>query len=276
NRVMAGLLDRAHPQARYCVARIRKHPRCRQPCPHAARRYSAEDHPHLGARKRQAGPAFQVDQHRQSTGRNRRARHSDDLRQHHHGPHARPGARDCSFYDPYIGEDAGYLQVTRFNGHGPALLVIPDGHTPFEAYKPILNPEWHRTPGQHGHFTRPGPQLFRDLTPRSITFEGFYDWMVHSEAYQQNEWKKAQPWNPATSTTIQPGQSQTYALRFLLSDTIPDIEKALAANDRPVAVGVPGYILPTDIQAHLFLEYPQPVKSITVEPAGAIAITRSK
>jgi len=31
----------------------------------------------------------------------------------------------CSFYDPYIGEDAGYLQVTRLNGHGPALLVIP-------------------------------------------------------------------------------------------------------------------------------------------------------
>jgi Family of unknown function (DUF5695) len=33
----------------------------------------------------------------------------------------------CSFYDPYIGEDAGYLQVTRLNGHGPALLVVPVG-----------------------------------------------------------------------------------------------------------------------------------------------------
>ncbi|MGH9781885.1 MAG: DUF5695 domain-containing protein, partial [Candidatus Acidiferrales bacterium] len=31
----------------------------------------------------------------------------------------------CSFYDPYIGEDAGYLQVTRLNGHGPALVVVP-------------------------------------------------------------------------------------------------------------------------------------------------------
>src|SRR5215475_3983322 len=46
----------------------------------------------------------------------------------------------CSFYDPYIGEDAGYLQVTRLSGHGPALLVLPDGETPFEAYSPILNP----------------------------------------------------------------------------------------------------------------------------------------
>ena len=33
----------------------------------------------------------------------------------------------CSFYDPYIGQEAGYLQVTRLNGHGPALLVIPGG-----------------------------------------------------------------------------------------------------------------------------------------------------
>ena len=30
----------------------------------------------------------------------------------------------CSFYDPYIGEDAGYLQVTRLSGRGPALLVV--------------------------------------------------------------------------------------------------------------------------------------------------------
>ena len=45
----------------------------------------------------------------------------------------------CSFYDPYIGEDAGYLQVTRLNGHGPALVVVPDGKTPFEAYNPILD-----------------------------------------------------------------------------------------------------------------------------------------
>ena len=24
----------------------------------------------------------------------------------------------CSFFDPYIGQDAGYLQVTRLSGHG--------------------------------------------------------------------------------------------------------------------------------------------------------------
>lgn len=166
----------------------------------------------------------------------------------------------CSFYDPYIGEDAGYLQVTRLNGDGPALLVVPDGRTPFEAYNPILD-ERHRQ-----------REIFHDPTPRGITFEGFYEWMVHSAAYQENEWKKADPWNPATTFTLAPGESRTYGLRFLRSDSIRDVEKTLEANRRPVAVGVPGYILPTDIAGHLYLSYRPPVASLKVEPAGAIAI----
>src|SRR5579871_356053 len=51
----------------------------------------------------------------------------------------------CSFFDPYVGQDAGYLQVTRLSGREPALVVVPDGSpgiggreapTPFEAYMP--------------------------------------------------------------------------------------------------------------------------------------------
>jgi hypothetical protein len=174
----------------------------------------------------------------------------------------------CSFYDPYIGEDAGYLQVTRLNGHGPALVVVPEGATPFEAYNPILDA--HRSKGEKSL----GPEIFHDPTPRWTTFEGFYEWMVYSGAYQQNEWKNAEPWNPATTVTLQPGESRVYGVRFLLSDSIEHIEKTLAENHRPVAVGVPGYILPQDIEGHLFLKYPHRVKSITVEPAGAIAITK--
>jgi len=172
----------------------------------------------------------------------------------------------CSFYDPYIGEDAGYLQVTRLSGHGPALLVVPDGHTPFEAYNPILSPRFQR--GQ----PRPAPAPFIDPTPRGVTFEGFYDWMVHSTAFAQDEWKNATPWNPPTSLTLKPGESKTYGLKFIVSPEIRDIEKTLAANNRPVAVGVPGYVLPTDLNARLFLKYSKPVKSMTVEPAGAITI----
>ena len=168
----------------------------------------------------------------------------------------------CSFYDPYIGGDAGYLQVTRLNGHGPALLVVPDGKTPFEAYNPILDRKgrWGAAP------------VFADPTPRGITFEGFYEWMVHSQAYTEGEWKDAQPWNPPSSLTLKPGDSKTYGVKFLLSDSIRHIEQTLAANHRPVAVGVPGYVLPQGIEGRLFLKYDKPVSSMKMEPAVAVDI----
>jgi hypothetical protein len=170
----------------------------------------------------------------------------------------------CSFYDPYIGEDAGYLQVTRLSGHGPALLVVPDGKTPFEAYNPILD-----KPNGFG-----AAPVFTDPTPRSVTFEGFYEWMVHSQAYAQIEWKGVQQWNPPSLLTLAPGESKTYGVKFLVSKSIRDIEPTLAANGRPVAVGIPGYILPTDLDARLFLKYERNVKSIAVEPKSAIAIRK--
>ena len=168
----------------------------------------------------------------------------------------------CSFYDPYIGEDAGYLQVTRLNGHGPILLVIPDGRTPFEAYNPILDRKgsWGAKP------------IFTDPTPRGITFEGFYEWMVHSQAYAENEWRNAQPWNPPSGIDLKPGESKTYGLKFVLSDSIRNIEETLSENTRPVAVGIPGYVLPQDIEGRLFLNYNQPVNSLTVEPPSAIEV----
>ena len=171
----------------------------------------------------------------------------------------------CSFYDPYIGGDAGYLQVTRLNGKGPALLVIPDGKTPFEAYSPILDSR--REDGQ---------KLFHDRTERGITFEGFYDWMVHSAALAENEWKSAKPWNPPSGLTLAPRQSKTYGLRFVTSDSIRDIEKTLAEQQRPVALGVPGYVVPTDLNAQLFLKYPKAVKNIEVEPAAAVILRPEK
>lgn len=168
----------------------------------------------------------------------------------------------CSFYDPYVGLGAGYLQVTRLSGHGPVLLVVPDGATPFEAYNPILDkPDpWGAKP------------VFTDPTPRGITFEGFYEWKVYSQAYAENEWKGVREWNVPTSVTLEAGQSKTYSLKFLLSNSIREIENTLAANGRPVAVGIPGYVLPTDMAARLFLKYAHSVKSISVDPPGAIRI----
>ena len=159
----------------------------------------------------------------------------------------------ASFHDPYIGRDAGYLQVTRLSGHGPTLLVVPLGDTPFEAYNPLLG----------------------DPTPRSVTFEGFYEWMAHSRAYAEDEWSEADAWNPPTSATLAPGETRSYGVRFLLADEIRAIEPTLLADGRPVAVGVPGYVVPMDIEARLFLKHAAGVQSLEVEPPGALTITPS-
>ena len=158
------------------------------------------------------------------------------------------------FYDPYIGLDAGYLQVVRLKGSGQVLLVVPEDHTPFEAWRPLLD----------------------DPTPRGITFEGYLEWMVHSKAYAENEWKDTEPWNNPTSETLKPGETRSYGVKFTLADSIHDIEKTLVANNLPVAIGIPGYVLPQDVKAELFLKYGQKIKSLKVEPKDALELIKQE
>jgi hypothetical protein len=155
------------------------------------------------------------------------------------------------FYDPYIGMDAGYLQVTRLSGLAPSLLVIPDGDTPFEAYNPLLD----------------------DPTPRSIVFEGFYEWMVYSKAPAEQEWKGADQWNTPRSAVLKPGELRQIALKLVVAGPVKTLESKLVQQQRPVAVSVPGYVLPQDVDAKLFLKYPKKVKSIEVYPKDALKIT---
>ena len=159
----------------------------------------------------------------------------------------------CSFSDPYIGQDAGYLQVTRLSGAGPALVVVPDGQTPFEGY-----------------------QLLNEPTRPSQTFEGAFAWMVHTRALAEDEWRDAVPWNPPTSTTLLPGATKTFGLKFLLADEIRGIEATLAKDNRPVAIGIPGYVLPMDLDGRLFINYRRNVKNVAVDPAGALEIKGEK
>ncbi|MBS1792788.1 MAG: hypothetical protein JSS81_02980 [Acidobacteria bacterium] len=159
----------------------------------------------------------------------------------------------CSFSDPYTGADAGYLRVTRLKGDGPALVVVPEGKTPFEAYQ--LLPEPMRT-GQ--------------------TFEGTFEWLAHSRAPAETLWKNAVPWNAPTSEQLAPRAARTFGLKFLVAPEIRKIEDTLAANKRPVAVGIPGYILPADVDGKLFLKYGAKVKSLTVEPQNALTATPGK
>jgi hypothetical protein len=155
----------------------------------------------------------------------------------------------CSFFDPAIAADAGYVQVTRLSGKGPALVVVPQGKTPLEGWRTV-----------------------NDRTPRTQTSEGIFEWMAHTEAYAEDEWKNAQPWNAPTHATLQPGESRSYGLEFLLSPGIREVEDTLAKAGRPVAVGIPGYVAPMDEDVKLFLRYPGRVSSVDVVPAGAMTV----
>ncbi|TCS13749.1 DUF5695 domain-containing protein [Caulobacter sp. BK020] len=173
----------------------------------------------------------------------------------------------ASFVDPYIGRDAGYLQVTRLNGKGPALLVLPEKATPLEAYRPIQ---------QAGRGARPG-DVFTDRSERGQTSEGFYDWTVASKGFAEQDWKSAgEQWNTPTSFSLAPGASRTIGVRLVTAPSIRAIEETLVANRRPVAVGVPGYVVPTDQDAALFLKSPKPVARIDSYPAGALTATAVK
>ncbi|WP_121115744.1 DUF5695 domain-containing protein [Croceibacterium ferulae] len=169
----------------------------------------------------------------------------------------------ASFADPYIGRDAGYMQVTRLNGEGPALLVLPERGTPLEAYRPILEAD-----------SAPAGDIFTDRTARRQTAEGFYDWTVASKGFATREWAGAgQQWNEPTSIILAPGESRTIGLRFVTAPSIRAIEDTLVAHDRPVAIGIPGYVLPTDQIASLFLRAPSRVARIDSFPAGALTAT---
>ncbi|WP_033922815.1 DUF5695 domain-containing protein [Sphingomonas sp. 37zxx] len=166
----------------------------------------------------------------------------------------------ASFVDPYIGNDAGYLQVTRLNGSGPALLVLPDGRTPLEAYRII------REAGK-----APKGDIFTDRTKREQTAEGFYNWMVATRALTED---KGQPWNPATGFTLAPEERRSFGVRLVVSPSIRAIEHTLSAQARPVAIGIPGYVVPTDAPADLFIKATQAVRSVVVTPSDALKLTR--
>ncbi|CAL1693913.1 unnamed protein product [Somion occarium] len=159
----------------------------------------------------------------------------------------------CSLFDPYIGQDAGYVQVTPLLGTLPPLVVTPVRKSPLEGWRFI--PE----------STANSPFY------QSQTFEGLYEWQFHTLAYAQNEWASVSPWNSPTSAILQPGQSRTYGLQFNVAPSIRGIEDALRSANRPVAVGIPGYILLSDQQGKLFLHYHSAVQSLSVSPSGSLS-----
>ena len=135
----------------------------------------------------------------------------------------------------------------------PPLVVTPVGDSPFEGWV-FLDEETSTDPFY-----------------QSQTFEGLYAWHFHTLAYAENEWKNITPWNNATSAVLEPGQTRTYGLQFDMAPSIREIEDTVTNLGRPLAVGIPGYVVPQDQTTKLFLSYEADVSSLSVEPAGALS-----
>ncbi|KAF1951144.1 hypothetical protein CC80DRAFT_539054 [Byssothecium circinans] len=158
----------------------------------------------------------------------------------------------CSLADPYIGLQAGYVRVSPLKGTGNALVVVPFASTRFEA--------WRFLPERSGSFGYQGQ-----------TFEGNYEWQIHSLAWAQNEWRNAAPWNTPTSKTLKAGEVYSVGVKFVLANSIQTIEDAVTSSGTPLAVGIPGYVVPTDLTARLYLTHGAAVTSI--DSAGAFDVT---
>ncbi|KAF8711946.1 hypothetical protein RHS03_01649, partial [Rhizoctonia solani] len=168
----------------------------------------------------------------------------------------------CSLIDPYIGADAGFVRVTPLSGTGPVLLITPSrsSGSGLEAWR---------------FLTEPDDSVDNAPYYQSQTFEGYYSWQVHSKAYAEAEWKNVPggPWNTPSSVTIEPGDTKEYTLDFLVADGVRTIDDRLSQAGRPVAYGIPGYIIPLDTPAKLFLKHTAAVQSLSVSPAGALTWT---
>ncbi|KAH7098557.1 hypothetical protein BKA62DRAFT_622444 [Auriculariales sp. MPI-PUGE-AT-0066] len=160
----------------------------------------------------------------------------------------------CSLFDPYIGADAGYVQVTPLLGTLQPLVVLPASKSPLEGWRFL----------SESTSTYPYYQ--------SQTFEGLHEWMFHTSAYASSEWASTTPWNAATSVVLAANQTRTYGLRFVLASSIKTIDAALISVGHPVANAVPGYTLSRDAVGKLFLRYGSAVSSFAASPSGALTV----
>lgn len=163
----------------------------------------------------------------------------------------------CSLSDPYIGMHGGYIQAVPISGVGPALVVTPLGDTPLEAYRNLPEPGFAAT--AYG----------------SQVFEGFYEWQTLTKAWAEQEWKGAEQWNPASSRTLEAGESLKFGVRFsIAAPGIRGIDDTIKGTGTPSVRGVPGYIIPQDLAAQLIVQPPadSTVSSITTDPKDAFAV----
>lgn len=173
-------------------------------------------------------------------------------------------AAQCSFAEPYIGVDGGYVKVTPMPGQGPVMIVAPSW----------LGCNLSSSVDGCGGGLEAWRMLSSDPTPRSVTFEGFYSYVIHSKAWADNEWVAAQPWNEASSLVLKPGQVAVHSLRlWTVPAGLEGVDQSLTAAGLPVVRGRPGYVLTSDMTtASLEVVVPagMVMQGIQADPPGVV------
>lgn len=72
---------------------------------------------------------------------------------------------------------------------------------------------------------------------------------------------------------LEPEQQVSFGLRFTTVASVDEIEDTVSSLGRPVAVGIPGYVLPKDRNGQVFINSTSNVSSIEIYPRGALSIT---
>lgn len=78
------------------------------------------------------------------------------------------------------------------------LLAVPYGKTHFEAWRPLTN----------------------DPLPSGYTYEELHEWIIHSKACAETEWKDAEQWNKPTSMVLDPGATVSCGIKFMLVEVL--------------------------------------------------------
>ena len=180
------------------------------------------------------------------------------------GRHLANVAANCSFTEVYLGAGAGYVQVTRANGRGPVLLVLPSSQ-PRGAVAADGAPEAARDgapeAARDGAPEAAGFEAWRPLRKdesrdsKGWMFEALYEIVFHSKAYAQEEWNyrgvKPDPWNIPTQATLLPGATATYGVRLRLAASVDHVPAALVGAGMPVATPLPAASLHVGMQARV-------------------------
>lgn len=203
-------------------------------------------------------------------------------------------AASLSFADAHAGGERGSVTWTRADGSA-SLVVSPldarHAPTPLEAYRPVLEDTAAVAWGTYEWTAHTAAWASEWAENRQTPFLAMPDDANHKAAWPSPK----SPWpcwhgnetfyrpnprllNAPTAATLGAGKAREYALRFTLVREGPRArDAALRDAGEPVLKGVPGYVLPTDMEsAALFVWPPVGVKlrGASVDDATVLRVTK--